>query len=336
MTSPDNPKFSIFLPVKNGGAHLHLCVESILSQTFQDFELVILENQSSDGTAEWLQLLDKTEPKVKVLASAADLSIEDNWQRIQGIQKHEFMTIIGHDDLYDNHFLEEINRTIEEQPEATLYLTHFRLIDGDGRLIRNCNPIPKRESAAEFLAARMAKTRDSFGTGYVMRSDQYDKIGGIPPHPDLLYSDDSLWMALMEASFKATSPRFCFSYRFHSHSVSGNPRPESLFAGLKSHLIFLRTSIRDDAEITRVMKEYGRPYVAKACRNYYYYLIKEKPWGKKVDQGKIAEINDVMKEFANQTLVDTTASQLQMIIWHQLVRWGRRFLPLVENALNKK
>lgn len=199
--------FTIFLPVKNGGEYLPLCVASILAQTYQDFELVILENQSTDGTAEWLQTLEKKDPRIKVIPSSSPLSIEDNWKRILTVPKNKYMTIIGHDDMLEADFLAEINTLIQGDPEASLYQTHFKLIDNEGNMIRLCKPIPKYETAAEFLASRMAEIRDSFGTGYVMRSNHYEQIGGIPIISDLLYADDALWLGLMGTSLKVTSPR---------------------------------------------------------------------------------------------------------------------------------
>jgi glycosyltransferase involved in cell wall biosynthesis len=285
-----------------------LCVESILAQSYQDFNLVILENQSTDGTTEWLQTLERKESRVKVIHSEAALSIEGNWKRILTIPKNEFMTMIGHDDLLDQNFLEEINKAIQEEPGANLYLTHYRLIDSEGKLIRYCTPIPKHESAAEFLAARMAEIRDSFGTGYVMRSKQYDEIGGIPPYPNLMFADDELWVKLIGTTFKATSPQVCFSYRLHAGSVSGTPNRIALFNGLKQYLDFLRELAKENGDIASVLKFYGPQYVAKWCQNYYYYLVKVTPWGRQVDREKLMEIENLMKEFSSETILDTACT----------------------------
>ena len=336
MSNKRYAKYSIFLPVRNGGTHLSLCVSSILAQSYPGFELIILENQSTDGTAEWLQALDKREPRVSVIAAESAMSMEENWQRILKIEKNEYMTIIGHDDLYDENFLEEIDKTIQEQPGASLYLTHFRLVDNEGKFMRYCNPIPRQESVAEFLAARMTRIRDSFGTGYVMRSALYEQVGGIPAYPNLLYADDTLWISLMRSAHTAVSPRSCFSYRYHSKSVSGNANQDALFAGLKKHLEFLRRLVDSDPDIARVMDHYGRPYISRACQNYYYFLIKSAPLGRPVDRRKLLEINSMMSEFCDQTIKDTRASKLQMVLWHWLVGMGRKFLPLIESALNKK
>lgn len=312
-------RFSIFLPVKNGGSYLPLCVESILAQSIQDFDLVILENQSTDGTAEWLQSLEGKDSRVKVITSDLPLSMEDNWKRILSIRKNELMTIVGHDDLLDQDFLEEIYLSILEEPTASLYLTHYRLIDSNGKFIRYCSPNPKQESAAEFLAARMAGIRDSFGTGYVMRSKQYDEIGGFPNYPNLMYADDALWLKIMGTNFKKTSPRVCFSYRVHSRSVSGAPNQDALFFGLKEYLAFLKQLALRDADVARMMKLYGPQYVAKRCQGYCYHLFKMATWGQRVDQKKMLEIENLMSEFASETVLDKTyANYLRLKIKYGL------------------
>src|SRR5436305_12023686 len=105
-------KFSIILPVKNGGNYIKECVQSILLQTYTDFTLHILENKSTDGTAEWLQTLK--DERIVIIPSETSLTIEENWARILSIEKNEFMTIIGHDDLFDTNYLQIMNGLINQ------------------------------------------------------------------------------------------------------------------------------------------------------------------------------------------------------------------------------
>ena len=218
------------------------------------------------------------------------------------------MTVIGHDDLLDQNFLEVISNIIQEEPDANLYLTHFRLIDSVGKLIRYCAPMPRSERASEFVAARMAEIRDSFWTGYVMRSNRYDEVGGIPTHTNLLFADDSLWIKFMGDAFKTTSPNVCFSYRLHPASVSGTPSQVALFAGLKQYLDFLRELAKENDDMASVLKFYGPQYVAKWCQNYYYYLVKVTLWGRQVDREKLMEIENLMREFSSETILDTACT----------------------------
>ena len=212
--------FSIVLPVRDGGEHVKLCVASILAQTLAgDFELLILENGSTDGTAEWLAAV--RDPRVRVYPAERPLSIEENWARIKELPKNEYLTTIGHDDLLDPDFLTVMTKLIRDQPHAGLYCSHFRIIDAAGKFLRHCRPMPARETAAEFLASRLCLLRDSFGTGHVLRSVVYDELGGIPPYPKLLYADDALFFGAIGRSYRATALDEAFSYRLHTSSASG-------------------------------------------------------------------------------------------------------------------
>src|SRR5579872_3781791 len=90
-------KYSIILPVRNGGHYVKACVGSILAQTFVDFELLVLDNCSTDGTTEWLSTLK--DPRIMIFPAEKPLTIEENWGRITRIPKKEFITLIGHDDI---------------------------------------------------------------------------------------------------------------------------------------------------------------------------------------------------------------------------------------------
>src|SRR5207253_1249576 len=150
-------KYSIILPVHNGGEHLKECVNSILNQSRRDFNLIVLENCSTDGSLEWLRSLDNH--KIIIHPSAAFLSIQHNWKRITQVPKYE------------------------------------------------------------FLAAQMEQTIDSTGTGYMMRSTDYDGLGGIPTnYPAFIFADYELWIRLSSISYKATSPEICFDYRIHNNA----------------------------------------------------------------------------------------------------------------------
>ena len=102
MTVRANPgalrpaRFTVVLPVRNGGQYLPECVESILRQSCGDLALEILENGSTDGTAEWLETV--RDPRVRVWPAPRPLPIEQNWRRAVALPKGEFLLFVGHDD----------------------------------------------------------------------------------------------------------------------------------------------------------------------------------------------------------------------------------------------
>jgi glycosyltransferase involved in cell wall biosynthesis len=250
-----NRQFLIVLPVRNGGKHLKACVGSILAQTHDHFRLVVLDNASTDDTVNWLR--QRHDPRIVILESPVPLDIEENWARILHLDmSDEFLTIIGHDDLLDSAYLSGMSTLIDAHPDARLYQAHFRLIDKHGRKLRRCLPMPARETAESFLAARLRLRRDSYGTGYMYRAADYVRVGGIPPYKKLMFADDALWLSLMRGSYKATLPQEAFSYRLHQGGTSHSPDWQSTFDSLGAYLDFL-VEYGDSSREVRNALEHG-------------------------------------------------------------------------------
>jgi len=227
-------RISVVIPVRDGGRYLAQAVGSILSQSYAGFRLHILENCSTDQTPHILATL--RDPRVVVHPSDSVLSMEDNWRRIRELDLLEYLTVLGHDDIFYPDFLDEIMTLVRENPTATLYSSHFDIIDEWGRYLRRCRPIPYEESAEEFLRARHQHHRDSYGTGYVMRSRDFRSVDGFPRLPGLIYSDDLLWFRIASLGGKVCSPRTMFAYRQRGTSVSRSVDLEGLYMASKGYL----------------------------------------------------------------------------------------------------
>jgi len=74
----ETPFFSIVIPTRNRADTLKYTIKTILNQDFQDYEIIICNNNSVDDTEEIVkQFLDK---RIKYLKSNIDLSMSDNWE----------------------------------------------------------------------------------------------------------------------------------------------------------------------------------------------------------------------------------------------------------------
>lgn len=211
-------KFSIILPVKNGGDYLKECVNSILSQTYTNFNLLILENCSTDNTLNWLMSLH--DDRIKIYPSSESLVIEENWARVLSIPKNEFMTLIGHDDILLPNYLQVMNDLIIKYPDASLYQAHFNYIDSVGNVIRHCKKMNETQYPEEVLGNFMSSNTDVLGTGFMMRSEDYNNTGGIPQYPSLLFADFELWINLSRKGFLAVTQENTFAFRIHQSTTS--------------------------------------------------------------------------------------------------------------------
>jgi glycosyltransferase involved in cell wall biosynthesis len=265
-------KFSIILPVRNGGEYVKLCINSILAQTLQHFNLVVLDNCSTDGTKEWINSLH--DGRIRLVTADKPLTIEESWERILHIDKNEFITLIGHDDVLLPDYLETMQQLIAAHPGASLYQTHFNYIDSNGNNIRPCKPMAAREDAPAFLKQFLTSAVDIMGTGFMMRSADYDALLGIPvAYPNLLFADMELWLRLTMKGYKATSPQYCFNYRIHQSTTKTTP-DEKLQLAFEKFVYFL-DKIRDgNTGLARVISENATSFIHHHCSSLCHRLLR--------------------------------------------------------------
>jgi len=264
-------KFSIVLPVHNGGKYVKDCVSSILSQTISDFNLEVLDNCSTDGTLQWLMSLN--DPRVRLYPSEKALSIEENWGRIVTIPKNEFMTFIGHDDLLDKDYLSVMIQLIQKHPLAGFYQVHFRYIDATGNKVRSCKPMDEVQSASEFLAFFLSSMSE-LSIGQAIRSSDYDQIGGIPPYPNLLFADFELWMRLLQKGYRATSSEECCSYRIHPGSTTNSSSIIKYYHSVMKLLDFFILMKSGDKAFGEIFEKYGLGFLKLYGQSIAHHLLR--------------------------------------------------------------
>jgi glycosyltransferase involved in cell wall biosynthesis len=265
-------RFSIILPVRNGGTFVKECVNSILNQSCPDFNLIVLDNCSTDGTPEWIESIN--DKRIVVYPSAKSLTIEENWARIKGIPKNEFMTMIGHDDLLLPHYLQEMDDLINKHPKAGLYQSHFSFINEKSEEVRPCQPMDEVQTVYEFLACQFARTIESTGTGYLMRSVDFEAAGGmLASYPNLIFADFDLWVKMMDRGYKATSLKNCFSYRLHQ-SLSRTTNGMLYAQAFLNYLQFLNEYRRGRPLVQSVINRYGKSFILFYCESLSHRLLK--------------------------------------------------------------
>ncbi|MEI6360472.1 MAG: glycosyltransferase, partial [Synechococcus sp. ELA619] len=95
------PTLSILVATWNCAAQLAEFLASLAEQTYVDWELLLLDNASSDGTAELVQRHQQTFPEHRILwSSQPDLGIYDAWNRGLGLAAGRYLSFIGADDTF--------------------------------------------------------------------------------------------------------------------------------------------------------------------------------------------------------------------------------------------
>lgn len=226
--------FSIIIPAHNGADYIEGALDSVLNQTYPHFRLFVLESGSTDHTLALVHAYD--DPRLTLLTTPESLDICGNWSRILDLDLDPYLTILGQDDVLYPHFLAEIVQLIAAEPDASLYTTHFDLIDAQGHIRRACYPVPRREPADEWLVSYHQFERDSFGSGYVMRAADYRRLGGFTLFPALMFADLMTTYRFSKLAYKACAPQRAFAFRVHEQSASHQVELDDVYQAAVAYL----------------------------------------------------------------------------------------------------
>ena len=109
---------SIGLPVYNGENYLSAAIESIAAQTFQDFELIISDNDSTDRTPEICRHYMMQDKRIRYFRNKRNLGAAPNYNRTYELSQGQYFKWTAHDDIICPDFLAKCVVALEAEPEA--------------------------------------------------------------------------------------------------------------------------------------------------------------------------------------------------------------------------
>jgi glycosyltransferase involved in cell wall biosynthesis len=132
MTSPRHPRLSIGLPVFNGEAFIASTLDSILAQSFSDFELIIADNASTDGTAAICQAYAERDRRVSYRRNETNIGATQNWYLVHELSSGEYFASAADDDVYDPDYMRACIDVLDHDPDAVVCHSRTRIIDAAG------------------------------------------------------------------------------------------------------------------------------------------------------------------------------------------------------------
>ena len=126
------PRLTIGLPVYNGEEYLAESLEALLGQTFTDYELVITDNASTDGTADICRDYASRDDRIRYHLLPKNIGAAPNHNHVFTLARGELFKWASHDDLYGRDLLAKCVAALDERPDFVLAHAHQAIIDGDG------------------------------------------------------------------------------------------------------------------------------------------------------------------------------------------------------------
>lgn len=128
-------KVSIGLPVYNGEKYIHQVLDSILNQTYDDFELIISDNASEDRTQEICMSYAANDSRIRYYRNGRNLGACWNYNSVFKKSKGEYFKWLAHDDVYAPTHIERCVKIFEQNQDVVLVYPKTVIIDDCGNQI---------------------------------------------------------------------------------------------------------------------------------------------------------------------------------------------------------
>lgn len=198
-----NPKVSVVIPCYNDKDYIQETVQSVLNQTFQDFEIIIVDDGSNEATKKVLSGLKNEKLQVITQQNQGSSSARNNGFNVA---KAEYILALDGDDTFDKHFLEKAVAILDENQNIGAVSCYCNIFVKDHQIIHKHSP--KGGNVEDFL---FDNNSVSFA---LIRKKCWEAIGGYDEKMTNGFEDWEFWIALTKRDWTIfTIPEFLFNYR---------------------------------------------------------------------------------------------------------------------------
>ena len=209
-----SPRVTVLLAVYNGGAYLREAVESVLTQTFGDFELLLVDDASTDGAIDGLP----PDPRVRILKNDRNIGQIPSLNRGLREARGAYVARLDHDDVCLPRRLERQVAVLDSDARVDLTATWTDVVDDRGRI---WTPIrPRVDTFADFIAQVVTGRVYLVHPSIAFRRDVVVDLGGFDESLNAA-EDQDLYRRLVLARREArVVPETLLRYRRHEQQMT--------------------------------------------------------------------------------------------------------------------
>ena len=259
-----NPKISIIMSVYNGEKYLREAIESILNQTFADFEFIIVNDGSTDSSLEIIQSYH--DDRIRVINNEINIGLTKSLNKAIGEARGEYIARQDADDISLPNRFEEQLKYFEQYPEVVLLGTSAYRVDEHEKVLAKVI-LPEKPDKNSLKGSQF------YHGSLMVKKEVFNKVGR---YNELLrYCQDyELWLRIAKSYEVRNLTQLLYKFRFHSENVRFKRGDESALY----HLVALRSARNNlDKEILKAISDKGikslYPYLDKKEKVYFHKAV---------------------------------------------------------------
>jgi len=210
MMFSGNPKVSVVIPTYNCDLYISEAIDSVLEQTFLDYEIIIVDNSSTDRTVEFIESYNDS--RIQLIGCQNNGVIAKSRNVGISISQGEFIAFLDGDDLWSPRKLEICIPLLSGVFDLVYH--GERWFDNQG----NSRSVKYRAEDRSSYSKLLAKGNNISTSSVVVKKSVLERVGGFSENPEYISAEDyDLWMrlAMDGASFKYVD-QMLGGYRIHA------------------------------------------------------------------------------------------------------------------------
>lgn len=212
------PRVSIVLPTFNGSKYIAESLTSIINQTFTDWELIVVNDCSTDNTLNIINEFSLKDNRIKVFTNKTNLklpaSLNEGFKHASGM----YYTWTSDDNRYKANALEEMVKILDVNPELGLLYCNMDIINEAGEVIASSNTVSPPRNIVNYNVV---------GACFMYRANIAKKIGGY--EPDFFLAEDyEYWLRFFFNSNIDGCNLNLYEYRQHDKSLTLSSRGQQI------------------------------------------------------------------------------------------------------------
>lgn len=204
------PKISIVLPVYNGEKYLAEAIDSIINQTFKDWELIIVNDCSKDSSEFIVREFMKKDERIKLINNNENKKLPESLNVGFREAKGEFLTWTSDDNIYEINALEEMYTFLSVNKQLSMVVGNMEVIDEDGVFVRNWKT---------YSNSKMAEN-NVVGACFLYKAEILNNIGEYDTTL-FLVEDYEYWLRIISRGYVIGHiDKKLYKYRIHGESLT--------------------------------------------------------------------------------------------------------------------
>lgn len=211
------PKVSVLIPSYNCARHLPEAIESVLGQGFMDFELLVIDDASTDNSRAVIEKYSALDSRVGFQSNPVNLGAVWNWNRCLAQAKGDYVKFLFCDDaLASRQALGRMVEMLDAHPAAVLAASARNIIDDQSCLIEVCNALrlPGWHEGREVAALCLEKNGNLIGEPSAVMFRRRNAARGFDPRYRQI-ADLEMWFHLLEQGGLVYTPEPLCAFRRH-------------------------------------------------------------------------------------------------------------------------